>query len=100
MKREFEIGDLVRVRDWEDMAAEYGTKPGTTYINCPYWVFTDRMRDYCGMVFTVSEKVPRVHTLCYNGSGNEHIPWRITGYMLEAAEIPADDFGVPEIVWR
>ena len=24
MNREYEIGDTVRIRDWEDMASEYG----------------------------------------------------------------------------
>lgn len=49
-KEDFYIGQLVQVREWDDMAAEFGLGPygiaGSTY-------FVKGMKKYCGQVFTV-----------------------------------------------
>ena len=43
-------GETVVVRQWDDMAAEYGTQSGS--IKCPY-NFIQAMRFLCGREFTV-----------------------------------------------
>jgi len=50
----FAPGDTVRIRDWDDMAAEYGVTDGDIDIgeNRPW--FTQPMRQFCGMVCTVT----------------------------------------------
>lgn len=58
----FEVGDRVRVRQWDDMADEYGNKhlPGSIdciipshydYCECPYFVAP--MKRLCGLSGTV-----------------------------------------------
>lgn len=42
-----EIGDLVRVRDWNDMAAEFGEFQG--YIPTDDYAFVEGMRECCGI---------------------------------------------------
>lgn len=51
MKREFHAGDLVRIRDWEDMEQEFGLNEYGS-IACRF-AFTAEMRSYCGEVYTI-----------------------------------------------
>lgn len=53
--RNFKVGDRVVVRDWDDMAKEYGTSEGGT-IHCCFG-FTDTMRHLCGRTATVKEVI-------------------------------------------
>lgn len=50
------IGDMVRVRQWYDLANEYGEN---CYYDIPIYAkrtrFTTYMKKFCGNVFTVSE---------------------------------------------
>lgn len=43
---EIQIGDTVRVRDWDEMMEEYGGDEIT--IEAPYVNFIDDMKRYCG----------------------------------------------------
>lgn len=50
------IGDVLQVRDWDDMALEFGEKDGfqgRVVLTSPA-VFIPSMRYLCGRVFTVS----------------------------------------------
>lgn len=49
---EFYEGLKVQVKDWDEMAAEYGVANG--YINCPCG-FVPEMRGFCGTVFTITQ---------------------------------------------
>lgn len=51
MKREFHIGDVVRIRDWDDMEAEFGLNRYGN-IDCRF-TFTHKMSAYCGEVYTI-----------------------------------------------
>ena len=55
MMREFQIGDHLRVRQWDDMAAEFGVTHllSEDIIPCKFH-FVEDMRKLCGMKFTVS----------------------------------------------
>lgn len=50
--RNFKVGDRVVVRDWDDMAKEYGVYDGTGTIKCPDG-FTVAMKHLCGRTATV-----------------------------------------------
>lgn len=52
-KMKFKAGDKVRVREWDDMAEEFGvTKNGD--INTPI-MFSKSMRELCGKIVTICE---------------------------------------------
>lgn len=59
MKREFHIGDVVRIRDWEDMEQEFGLNEYGN-IACRF-SFTDKMGSYCGEVYTIEYIDERKH---------------------------------------
>lgn len=61
---EIKIGDRIRVREWDDMAAEFGVDdygniaPRIEYRKgglpvTSHEIFADDMRDLCGLTFTV-----------------------------------------------
>lgn len=45
------IGDIVQIRDWDDMADEFGENKNGS-INCPM-VFVSDMRNLCGETFQI-----------------------------------------------
>ena len=85
----FAPGDIVRIRDWDDMAAEYGVTDGDIDIgeNRPW--FTQPMRQFCGMICTVTaiETVSRYELVRIKEVGdapNDSIQlWNFCDEMLE-----------------
>lgn len=62
MKREFKVGDICRIREWDDMFAEFGG--GNEYIDCDF-SFVSSMKYLCGKTFTIAEMHARnLGTLC------------------------------------
>ena len=54
----YKVGDKVRVRQWDDMAKEFGfTNSNEYYIDIPDCTFLDRMKKFCGSVVTISNIV-------------------------------------------
>lgn len=47
----FKIGDKVRVREWDDMAKEFGVNSQGDIDKLPF--FTPEMKPYCGKVVTI-----------------------------------------------
>lgn len=43
----FKIGNIVKIRSWEDMAEEFGTTGFESTITCKYY-FTYAMKPLCG----------------------------------------------------
>lgn len=43
----FSVGDIVRIRSWDDMEAEFGEGPTHDYVAVPFG-FDRGMRKYCG----------------------------------------------------
>lgn len=80
----FKVGDKVRVREWDDMAKEYGIKYGT--IEVP-WSFTQDMKEYCGRVVTIKEVVEKAgYHPCYFIEEDERrkpCNWKFSDKMLE-----------------
>lgn len=50
--RKFKVGDKVRVREWDDMAKEFGSDKRKIFCSCS---FVDYMKPLCGKVFAVIE---------------------------------------------
>lgn len=49
--REFSVGDRVRVRQWDDMAREFGVDGDSIRCNM---TFLRSMKDLCGKEFTIT----------------------------------------------
>lgn len=51
----FHVGDVVRIREWDDMVEEFGTETDDDddeYIACTF-SFVSEMRKYCGQEYTI-----------------------------------------------
>lgn len=88
--REFKVGDVCRVRQWDDMKQEFG---GDEYsINCPGWLFCDDMKGLCGKQFIIAaiqQDSSPAHNckICIpEEKDGEFFGWRITTDMLELEE--------------
>lgn len=51
---EYEVGDVVVIKSWEEMEEEYGLTRNGDSINCSY-IFTSGMRDLCGLKFEITD---------------------------------------------
>lgn len=49
----YKVGDKVRVREWDDMAKEFGSNEVMILCTCS---FIDCIKPLCGKVFTVIEE--------------------------------------------
>ena len=78
----FEIGDLVRIKQWDNMAAQYGGDE--YYIPMPGAHFIDSMRNLCGKEFVITD----IFGDEIEGHGTD---WSITEFMLEMVEVEEDD---------
>lgn len=66
MSYKFKVGDKVRVREWDEMAKQYGLdRDGDIDIEC---CFTTGMREFCGKVLTVDSVCGGAVTLKGAGS--------------------------------
>lgn len=52
MATTFAVGDRIRIREWDDMAEEFGVDEDSE-IPCKY-IFTQEMRVFCGQEYTIS----------------------------------------------
>lgn len=48
----YKVGDKVKVREWDDMLKEFGTKEDDS-IHTPWYSFTQFMKTYCGKHATI-----------------------------------------------
>ena len=76
----FKVGDIVRVRDWDDMVEEFGLTPNRN-IDCKFY-FTEEMRHLCGQTAKISEiKDDRLILTDWSGGGNHD--WDFSDDMFE-----------------
>ena len=54
MVEDFYVGQRVRIRDWDDMKAEYGVSCSGD-INTPWFYFVPEMEPLCGATATVND---------------------------------------------
>ncbi len=86
----YKIGDELRIREWDDMEAEYPHSSYGTSINGDYYSFIKQMRHLCGKDFTVSD-IERIrgtgHIVYHSYEKVEYDKnpngWCIQEYMLE-----------------
>ena len=66
----FNVGDRIAVREWEDMAEEYGQngKGVNAYIPCRF-NFISAMRQFCGKEFIISDIKPSGNIIFDRGLG-------------------------------
>lgn len=84
MKREFKVGDRVRIRQWDDMEKEFGLSC-LGVINC-HNVFIDDMKSLCGktaLITRMNEQDVFLENNCLNLSC-----WSYSTDMLEHIEEP------------
>ena len=85
MKREFHIGDVVRIRDWEDMEQEFGLNEYGS-IDCRF-AFTAEMRSYCGEVYTI-ERIDGREFVYFAEQHSLSSNYNVSFDMLELVEDP------------
>lgn len=87
------IGDIVRVRSWEDMESEFGVDDrGTIQTTIP---FISLMKEYCGLVFEVTDVSRRKSRFgCYYAIGGIkasnpqlEISWGLSSDMIELVKV-------------
>lgn len=81
-EEEIRVGDRLRIREWDDMAAEFGIRDGE--IQCDA-TFIPEMKELCGMPFTVKDIIqdPRRHYRRYRPEEDGFAYRIITAHMLE-----------------
>jgi len=102
--KELQIGDIVRVREWDDMAEEYGyLTPSKDVVNVPFH-FTQFMRMYSNNIYQIYDKTydedydANRYTLtdapgiCYHTSRSyyEVRDWSFSEEMLALVQRPAE----------
>ena len=85
-KIEYKVGDIVRIRDWEDMGEEFGYKGFHGDIAAKY-TFTRPMRKFCGKTAEIIKMKPAafepdvIYTLkILERDANGDLPKRQAGY--------------------
>lgn len=84
--RNFKVGDRVVVRDWDDMAKEYGVSEGGTN-HCRFG-FTDTMRHLCGRTATVKEVIRNYIKVDFDDKSGDTL-WTYSPDMFNPIDIPA-----------
>ncbi len=82
----YKVGDELRIREWNDMEAEFGLDQCGNIQGFPG--FAKSMRYLCGSEFTVSKivgdsKYYSIEKIEYTRPGNPANHWNISSYMLE-----------------
>lgn len=78
------VGDVVRIRSFEDMKSEFGIdEDGDIHGGCSAW-FYNEMKPLCGKVFTVSEfEYDEYHSVEGIEDCDDGTQWSISAWMLE-----------------
>lgn len=90
---EIKIGDVVKIRQWDDMVSEFGINTlGNIPIPQKITDFTSNMKRYCGEVFTVKSMYRWVgYEIGYRLEGRSGINrYFVTSEMLEHYDKPFD----------
>lgn len=89
MRSKFKVGDVLRIREWDDMASEF--EASYAAIMTPKYAFVANMRYMCGEVFTVAS----INGCRYKSVEGIEGHFAVVGEMLEEYE-PDDDMFVDE----
>ena len=95
---DIEVGDVLRIRQWGDMASEHTAVGNAIYIyNHSRLIdtFVSSMCSLCGTVFTVLRKEEhRNGSMRYESVEGFHNKWVITAEMLEPLEDTIDELNI------
>ena len=80
--REYNVGDELRIREWNDMEAEFGRYDNHIPVGGGV-CFTSRMKHLCGSNFTVSKIIERSGRIRYRSKEGTGQGWSIVAEMLE-----------------
>lgn len=93
MSCKFEVGDRVRVREYEDMANEYRVSAGGTIDPDPRgytYAFVSSMREYCGKCGTITNihRKEGFYQIIVKFDNHKGLPvWGFAEYMFEHEHI-------------
>lgn len=80
-KEDLKVGMKVRIRQWDDMAKEFGFTSSEQAIKCPSFLFPESMGYLCGTEIIVEQLEILSSIIAHIGS------YYITYYMIEPLEI-------------
>lgn len=94
-EKDIHIGDVLKIRSWEDMKSEYGVDEFGVIVSDKRVCFHEEMQHLCGRIFTVQDVEQRIgkETKYYSVEGVEldnYGGWYITAWMLEPYEDDED----------
>lgn len=82
----FEIGQHVRIKEWDEMVREFGLNESGD-ISCPC-VFNTQMRQFCGKVYRVSGSRQIYGGITvYTFVEPDMISWTVSEQMLELVDV-------------
>lgn len=95
-REEIPVGTRCRIREWEDLADEFGVDEYGDIPECDA-SFTEGMRHLCGELFTVAAAYPSANGGYFNYDSEEGVEdgYYISGDMLEILEEADDDMKIP-----
>lgn len=93
--KEFKIGEKVRIRQWDDMAKEFGVNSSGD-INCSV-IFSQRMRHLCGKKATIIYMIEK-NVYLENEEGSSYFQYSFTTDMIEHIEEKEMKFKVGDTV--
>lgn len=82
MKR-YKVGDIVQIRQWDDMAEEFGTTIHGS-IACRSWYFVEEMKKYCGQKLRI-RAIQKFDDIYYYL--NTADTWTFTSEMFEKGDL-------------
>ena len=85
------VGDVVRIRDWDDMAKEFGVTEGCIKTRP---VFSEKMRYLCGRVMTITKAIS-TRDIFTDDIATEH--WFLGADMFEPAQLTLEPFDNDDI---
>ena len=84
-KPKFKVGELVRIRQWDDMVKEFGTRD-TGSVNCKCY-FTEGMKPLCGKYAEIKDlRVDGIVFLHFFNCEKEEKCWSYSTDMIEKVE--------------
>lgn len=96
--RNFKVGDRVVVRDWDDMAKEYGVYDGCGTIKCPNG-FTVTMKHLCGRTATVTDVNGTSISVDFDDKSGDTY-WSYVKHMFNPTDAPAREEEKPEAKFK
>lgn len=82
---DFKVGDLVKIRSWEDMAEQYGVNSVGIKTNEETW-FTKEMRKYCGTKLVITNRENGFIDFRVKGKEENLKHYTVTTGMIEIVE--------------